>query len=58
MDRPEQELAIVGHSAWLFTMCNAIVDCGDDDFLKSLFKTSEIRSMRLSFYRTPEVEAQ
>jgi broad specificity phosphatase PhoE len=58
MDRPEQELAVVGHSAWLFTMCNAVVDCGDDDVLKSLFQTSEIRSMRLSFYRTPEVEAQ
>jgi hypothetical protein len=58
MDRPEQELAIVGHSAWLFTMCNAVVDCGDDNLLKSLFQTSEIRSMRLSFYKTPEVEAQ
>jgi hypothetical protein len=58
MDRPEQELAVVGHSAWLFTMCNAVVDCGDDDLLKSLFQTSEIRSMRLSFFRTPEVEAQ
>jgi broad specificity phosphatase PhoE len=58
MDRPEQELAVVGHSAWLFTMCNAVVDCGDDDVLKSLFQTSEIRSMKLSFYRTPEVEAQ
>jgi broad specificity phosphatase PhoE len=58
MDRPEQELAVVGHSAWLFTMCNAVVDCGDDDLLKSLFGTSEIRSMRLTFFRTPEVEAQ
>lgn len=57
MDRPEQELAVVGHSAWLFTMCNAVVDCGDDDLLKSLFQTSEIRSMRISFFRTPEVEA-
>jgi broad specificity phosphatase PhoE len=58
MSRPEQELAVVGHSAWLFTMCNAVVDCGDDKLLKSLFQTSEIRSMRLSFYKTPEVEAQ
>jgi broad specificity phosphatase PhoE len=52
MARGEDELAVVGHSAWLFTMCNAVVDCGDDAVLKSLFKTSEIRSMQLSFYRT------
>lgn len=25
--REEQELALVGHSAWLFHMCNAVVDC-------------------------------
>lgn len=56
MDRPEDELAVVGHSAWLFTMCNAVVDCGNDDELKSLFQTSEIRSMRLSFYKTPEAQ--
>jgi broad specificity phosphatase PhoE len=47
--RPEQELAVVGHSAWLFHMCNAIVDCGEDTDLTSWFLTSEIRSMRLSF---------
>ena len=55
MTRPEQEIAIVGHSAWLFTMCNAVVDCGDDDLLRSLFQTSEIRSMRLSFYKSKDV---
>jgi broad specificity phosphatase PhoE len=47
--RPEAELAVVGHSAWLFHMCNAVVDCGDDDELASWFLTSEIRSMRVSF---------
>lgn len=47
--RPEQELAVVGHSAWLFHMCNAIVDCGEDTDLTSWFLTSEVRSMRVSF---------
>ena len=53
MKRPEEELALVGHSAWLFTMCNAVIDCQDDASLKGLFGTSEIRSMRMSFYKTP-----
>jgi broad specificity phosphatase PhoE len=52
--RPEQELAVVGHSAWLFHMCNAIVDCGEDTDLTSWFLTSEIRSMRLSFTTTQQ----
>jgi broad specificity phosphatase PhoE len=47
--RPEQELAVVGHSAWLFHMCNAVVDCGEDTDLTSWFLTSEVRSMRISF---------
>ena len=47
--RPEQELAVVGHGAWLFRMCNVIVDCGDDTHLASRFLTSEVRSMRISF---------
>lgn len=47
--RPEQEIAVVGHSAWLFTALNAIVDCGDDDDLTSWFLTSEIRSMQITF---------
>ena len=48
-NRPESEIAIVGHSAWLFTALNAVVDCGDDDSLTSWFLTSEIRSMRVTF---------
>lgn len=51
--RPESEIAVVGHSAWLFHMCNAVVDCGDDEEgLASWFLTSEIRSMRLTFTTT------
>ncbi len=49
--RPEAEIAVVGHSATLFHMCNVVVDCGDDLDLSSWFLTSEIRSMRLTFVR-------
>ena len=45
--RPEKEIAVVGHSAWLFNMCNAVMDC--DESLTSWFLTSEIRSMRVTF---------
>lgn len=47
--RPESEMAVVGHSATLFHMCNAVLDCGNDATLSSWFLTSEIRSMRLTF---------
>lgn len=47
--RPESEIAVVGHSATLFHMCNAVIDCGDDQDLSSWFLTSEIRSMQLTF---------
>jgi broad specificity phosphatase PhoE len=57
MHRPEEELALVGHSAWLFTMCNAVIDCQGDESLHSLFATSEIRSMRVSFYKTKEADS-
>lgn len=49
-DRPEGELAVVGHSAWLFSMCHTVLDFGDEsDELKDWFKTGEIRSLRLTF---------
>ena len=48
-NRPEKEIAVVGHSAWLFTALNAVIDCGDDEALMSWFLTSEIRSMRMTF---------
>jgi broad specificity phosphatase PhoE len=48
-NRPESEIAVVCHSAWLFHMCNAVVDCGDDLELQSWFLTSEVRSIRLTF---------
>ena len=49
MKREEQEIAVVGHSAWLFSMCNAVMEC-EGEGLTSLFSTAEIRSMRVSFY--------
>lgn len=51
MRRPEKEVAVVCHSAWLFSVCNVVVDCGDDDFLESWFGTGEIRSVEMSFYK-------
>lgn len=47
--QPQEEIAVVGHSAWLFTMCNAVMDCGGDEELASWFGTSEIRSMKLTW---------
>lgn len=52
MLRSEEELAVVGHSAWLFSMCNCVINCGGDNALESWFKTSEIRSMKVSFYKS------
>jgi broad specificity phosphatase PhoE len=61
--RPETELAVVTHSAWLFNMCNAVMDIIEEEEqqmesnnndtpttpLASWFLTSEIRSMHVSF---------
>ena len=49
MKREETEMAIVCHSAWLFSVCNAVIDCEGDEFLESWFETGEIRSMRVTF---------
>jgi len=51
MLRSEEDLAVVGHSAWLFSMNNVVIDCGGDESLESWFGTSEVRSMKVSFYR-------
>lgn len=48
-DRPERNIAVVCHSAWLSHMCNAVLDCGGDENLTTWFDVSEIRSMRLTF---------
>ncbi len=52
--RPESNIAVVCHSAWLAHMCNEVMDCGDDSRLTKWFDVSEIRSMKLTF---EEIEA-
>jgi len=47
--RPEKEIAVVGHSAYFFNMCNAVLDCVDDEDIQKWFGTSEIRSLVLTF---------
>ena len=49
VERPERNIAVVCHSAWLSHMCNNVIDCGGDTNLTSWFAVSEIRSMKLTF---------
>jgi len=53
--RPEREIAVVSHSAVLFNMANAVMDCNGDDYLTTWWKTSEIKSMRIWFEDKDEV---
>lgn len=53
-NRPEREIAVVGHSGWLFYMMNAVMDCQDDGRLEQWFLTSEVRSVRVSFQSSEE----
>ena len=46
--RPETDIAIISHSAYLFTMLNAVVTVEEED-LQSWFLTSEVRTMELEF---------
>lgn len=53
---PEREVAVVGHSAWLHAMCNAVFS-GEDSMTtsktialdKSMFGQAEIRTLELTF---------
>ena len=49
-NRPEREIAIVCHSAYLFTMLNAVMEV-EDEALRSWFLTSEVRSIKVRFLR-------
>eukprot|EP00808_Paulinella_micropora_P017589 g28797.t1 len=49
--RPEQQVVIATHSAWLFTLLNTVVDCSAEH--KTWFFTGELRSMVLSFHHRP-----
>lgn len=48
MNRQEEEIAIVCHSAYLFTALNAVMDIDNED-LRFWFLTSEVRSMKVTF---------
>jgi len=47
-DRQEKEIGIVCHSAYLFTLMNAVMDISDEE-LRSWFLTSEVRSLKMTF---------
>ena len=51
MGRSETEIAVVCHSAWLFSVCNVVIDCGGDESVESWFGTGEIRSLKISFHK-------
>jgi broad specificity phosphatase PhoE len=46
--RPEKDIAIVCHSAYLFTLLNAVMDIEEEE-LRSWFLTSEVRSLQMTF---------
>jgi broad specificity phosphatase PhoE len=46
--RPEKEIAIVCHSAYLFTLLNAVMEIEEAE-LRSWFLTSEVRSLAVKF---------
>ncbi|KAL3803478.1 hypothetical protein HJC23_014026 [Cyclotella cryptica] len=52
---PEREVAVVGHSAWLHAMCNAVLDDGNDVHCEGdtidtgMFGQAEIRTLELTF---------
>eukprot|EP00928_Gymnodinium_smaydae_P090095 TRINITY_DN73950_c0_g1_i1.p1 TRINITY_DN73950_c0_g1~~TRINITY_DN73950_c0_g1_i1.p1 ORF type:complete len:307 (-),score=47.10 TRINITY_DN73950_c0_g1_i1:62-940(-) len=46
--RPETDIVVATHSAWLFALLNAVVEC-DDKTLTQWFVTGELRSFHLRF---------
>ena len=47
-DRPESEIIVATHSAWLFTLLNTVIESDGAD-LASWFLTGELRSVIVSF---------
>lgn len=48
--RPEREMVVVGHSAWLLAMTNAVFDVGGDGgLIAPMFDQAELRSVELVF---------
>mmetsp|Transcript_114840 Transcript_114840/g.335893 ORF Transcript_114840/g.335893 Transcript_114840/m.335893 type:complete len:304 (+) Transcript_114840:53-964(+) len=54
-DRPEKEVAIATHSAWLFALMNTVLAC-TDPALAEWFQTGELRSVALEFVNGEEGE--
>lgn len=54
-NRPEKEIAIVCHSAYLFTLLNGVMDIEDED-LRYWFLTSEVRSVKVRFSKNDAYE--
>jgi len=57
--RPEREVAVVGHSAWLFTVLNAVLAVEGEaaphgEGARRWFLTGELRTLRVRF-RTSEL---
>jgi hypothetical protein len=46
--RPESEIIVATHSAWLFTLLNTVIEADSAD-LASWFLTGELRSVIVSF---------
>ena len=46
MNRPEKEIVISTHSAWLFSVFNTVLEC-DDSSLAAWFVNGEMRSVQV-----------
>ena len=57
MNRTEDNIAIVCHSAYLFTLLNAVMDIESEE-LRYWFLTSEVRSMKVTFETNDDYRIQ
>lgn len=55
-NRTERDIVVATHSAWLFALLNAVVDC-DDELSKRWFDTGEMRSFIFRFVDSKEEPA-
>mmetsp|Transcript_43355 Transcript_43355/g.139319 ORF Transcript_43355/g.139319 Transcript_43355/m.139319 type:complete len:292 (-) Transcript_43355:64-939(-) len=55
--RPERDIVVASHFAWLFTLSSAVLHC-DDASLKAGFLTGEMRSIIVRFEDVPEPSAK
>jgi len=51
--RPETNMAVVGHSAWLLAMTSAVLDLEEEDadLIMPMFGQAELRSLELTFLK-------